>query len=105
MLNTFNDITEKTFIKSYGSPLHMRVPVHPHIHLYFCHQFLVYDRKPTILFKLFWKILCYKQNQQLILLICNKIIPFKKKKKLWANIVFQTLMGLLCRVNNWYLFH
>ena len=51
MLNAFNDITEKTFIKTYGSRSHVRLPVRPHIHLSFCHQFLVYEMKPTILFK------------------------------------------------------
>ena len=45
MLNAFNDITEKTFIKRYGSRSHVRLSVR--------HQFLVYEMKPTILIKLF----------------------------------------------------
>ena len=55
MLNAFNDITEKTFIMSYGSRSHVRLPVRPHIHLTFCHQFLVYEMKSTIFFKLIQK--------------------------------------------------
>ena len=53
MLNAFDDITEKTCIKSYGSPSQVRLPVRPHIHLSFCHQFLVYEIKLTILFIFF----------------------------------------------------